>query len=142
VKPTAFETAALGVATYRAFELKKNDTGEVEQVAHEYILVLDMNALAKVKEETGIDLMDRENWPWGSLNAQEITTALWCAMLRFHPDMTPDAVRAIVPPMEVWKVRNMLLELCYPGALERIAKASENGGSGELAPANPPAATS
>jgi hypothetical protein len=106
----------------------------------EYTLVLDMNALAKVKKETDLDLMDRDKWVWADLNALQVTTILWCALSRFHPEVTLEQARAMIPPAEVWKLRSVLLELCFPGALERLQKAQAEAKQADSP--NPPPATS
>lgn len=142
MKPTAFEASALGVATYKTVDLTRDaETGELKDVVREYTLVLDMNAQAKVSELLNKNILGLgDEWVWDKLTPEEVTTILHCSMARFHPEVTLEEARRVVPPVDLWKVHNILVELCFPGILKRIADANA-AKAAETAP-NPPSATS
>ena len=118
---TAFEAASLGVATFTVNQLDEN----LLETSKQYKLVFDMNAQAKALEQIKRDLTDISNWQ--HMSGAEITTVLWCAFERFHPEVTLKEVRQMVPLSQTGAVFNMLLELCFPGILERLSKIkSEN----------------
>lgn len=127
---TAFEAASLSVAKITVKDLDNN----LNEVQKEYKLVLDMNAQAKVLEQIDRDLTDLKNWQ--NLNGADISTICWCAFERFHPEVTLKDVRRMLSPAQIGAVFNLLLELCFPGILERIEKATAE------AQENPPAAKS
>lgn len=112
---TAFESASLSMSTLQVRRLK-NDKQE-ETVT--YDLVMDFNAIAKAQEHLGRDLSDVNQWQ--NLNGVEVTTVVWCALDRFHPEITLKEVRQMLTPAQSAQVSNMLLEMCFPGILERIA---------------------
>jgi hypothetical protein len=96
-------------------------------------LVMDFNALAKANAELGRDFADIKSWQ--NLNSVDTSTLCWCAFQRFHPDVTLEQVRSWLGPAQIWQLYNMLLELSFPGILERVAKKVAE--SGEFQP-NPP----
>jgi hypothetical protein len=90
----------------------------------EYRLVMDFNALAKASELLGRDFADIKSWQ--NLNSVDTSSLCWCGFNRFHPDVTLEQVRSWLGPAQIWQLYNMLLELCFPGILERIAKLGES----------------
>jgi hypothetical protein len=117
MKISSFEAAALGLAKIKVNKLNADLT---EQSA-EYTLCLDMNAHAKVLEHTGKDLTDPKAWQ--NLTAKEVVTICWCAFDRFYPEITLREVGQMLSPAQSGAVFTMLLELCFPGILERMEKA-------------------
>lgn len=118
---TAFEAASLGVARIKVNQLD----ADLNETVKEYVLVLDMNAHAKVLELLDRDLTDVKAWQ--NLSGADITTICWCAFERFQPDVTLKEVRQLLSPAQMGAVFNLLLELCFPGILERIAKIKPEG---------------
>jgi hypothetical protein len=129
---TAFEAASLGVARIKVHQLD-NDLNETIK---EYKLCLDMNAQAHVLELIDRDLTELKNWQ--NLSGIDISSVCWCAFERFHPEMPLKEVRQVLSPANMGATFNMLLELTFPGILERLAKIKPEG---ESQP-NPPCATS
>lgn len=116
IKVTSFEAAALSVSKL----LVKQLNTQMEEVDREFNLVMDFNAIAKAQELLGKDLVDVKNWQ--GLTSSETITICWCAMQRFHPEITLDEVRGMLPPAASVEVSNMLLEMAFPGIIERIDK--------------------
>lgn len=112
---TAFESASLSMSTLQVRRLNKDKQEEVVP----YDLVMDFNAIAKAQEHLGRDLSDVTQWQ--NLTGTEVTTIVWCALDRFHPEVTLVEVRQMLTPAQSAQVCNMLLEMCFPGILERIA---------------------
>lgn len=113
-KITSFEAASLSAGKLQVKRLAADLSDKTE----EYTLVMDFNAIAKAQEHIGRDLTDVRNWQ--TLNGVEIITVTWCALGRFHPDLTLDEVRGMLPPSQTYAIVNMLLEMCFPGFTERV----------------------
>jgi hypothetical protein len=110
-----FEAASLSTSTLL---VKKLGDDKTEQTA-EYTLVMDFNAVAKAQEHLGRDLSRGSNW--NDLTGSEITVVCWCAFDRFYPEVTLREVRQMLTPAQSSVVCDMLLEMCFPGVLQRIA---------------------
>lgn len=135
-KVTSFEAASLATGT---LIVKKPGPGPDDpEIQEEYTLAMDFKAIAKALEHTGRDLVAFPNWE--GMKGPEIYTVCWCAMSRFHPAVSLEAVQEMIPPAHAIHVANMLLELCFPGVTEEMAKIREMMKSmktGEQPP-NPP----
>jgi hypothetical protein len=111
---STFESASLSVCTMQVKRLTDDKQEEIK----DYTLVMDFNAIAKAQEQLGRDLSDITKWQ--DLSGPEITTVVWCALDRFHFDVTLKEVRQMLTPAQSAVVCNMLLEMCFPGIIERI----------------------
>jgi hypothetical protein len=116
-KITAFESASL---SFTKLQVKRLNA-QLEEEELEYTLVLDFNAIAKALQHTGRDLTDIRNWE--NISGPEVSTVCWCAFNRFHPDVTLEQVREMLSPAQSNAVCDMLLEMCFPGVLAKIAEA-------------------
>jgi hypothetical protein len=114
------ETASLGIARVivKNVELVGGEPKEVEQT---YNLALDFNAVALALDKTGLDFMRSESWQ--GLSSAKLRTLCWCAFQRFHPEISEAQVGQMFSPADEGAVWNMLIELAFPGALDRISKA-------------------
>lgn len=120
IKP--YETASLGVARLQVTDTELVD-GEIKETQKTFYLVIDFNTLALALKETGLDFAAPSSWD-GLLPAQ-VLQLCWCSMQRFHAGTTLEEVGRMLAPAERWKVRDMLLELAFPGSLEAMAQANE-----------------
>ncbi len=132
--------STVSCAKFKVKKLEKVD-GEPKELDQEFILVLDMKAMAITREKTGIDFLDLDKW-FGA-EPRHIGTLLWSSFRRFHPEVTEEEASDMVLAETYWHVRKMLMDLCFPGLFDTLveakmkefaAKASEKP-AGEPAPA-------
>src|SRR6185437_5949046 len=90
----------------------------------EHRLVMDFNAIAKANELIGRDFADIASWQ--KLSALDVTTLCWCALLKHHSEATLEQVRSWINPAEVWQLFNLLLELSFPGILDKLGEKQPN----------------
>lgn len=132
-----FESASLSTSTLMVKRL--NDQKAEELV--EYTLVMDFNAVAKAQQHLGRDLSRGASW--SDLTGTDITVICWCAFDRYYPEITLREVRQMLTPAQSALVCDMLLEMCFPGVLQRIedslAEKARAAAAGEESPdtANP-----
>src|SRR5260370_584092 len=140
-EPTNVEAGSLSIATFKVNRLTMAD-GKVSEVPAEYNLVMDFNALAKARKEIGREFTDPNSW--SNLDTDQLSALCWCAFLRFHPEVSLEEVRGMLPPAARSEIWMMLMELCFPGAAERIEKAAAAAAADDqVGPSpNPPAPTS
>lgn len=141
----AVKSAALSVAHLDVTNLDK----ELQETSVRYTLVMDFNALAIAQDLLHRDFASFDSWrvkdgdSFRILDSQEVTTLAWCAMQRFHPEVTLKELRECIPPGEHVPLYSMLLEMCFPGVTEAAQKVVEqraNGvDSGETQPNPQPA---
>lgn len=122
-----------------SFEVQSRDsvgtmTVTTEAGAQEFKLVLDFDAMDKILDKLGVDLCSP--MVWINLKGSKVPLVLHAAMQRHHPEMTIEKVHALIPINEVWGVRNLLMEMCFPGIMEKAAEEVQ------AKAANPPAAAS
>jgi hypothetical protein len=124
---TTFESPALSTCSLQV----RNEEGAFAA----YTLVMDFNAIARAHEQLGLDLSVARNWQ--GLTGPQITIVCWCAFDRFHPEIDLRAVRQMLSPAQSAQVFNMLLELSFPGILERIAASVKDAKAVEEKAADP-----
>lgn len=117
--PSSFCTASLKVKQLKA------DLTEDEKML---TLVMDMNSFSRALEHMNRDLTIPANWK--DLGPVDIAMVLWCSLHRFHPEITIEEAKRLIPLEHTAELFNMLIELCFPGIIEQLAKAS----SGEMRP--------
>lgn len=108
-----------------SFKLKSRDssgtmTVTTESGTQEFKLVLDFDAIDKMLDKLGVDLCSPMEW--ANLKGVKVPLVLHAAMQRHHPEMTIEKVNALIPINEVWRVRNLLMEMCFPGIMEKAAE--------------------
>jgi hypothetical protein len=129
-----FEAASLSTSTLL---VKKLGDDKQEQTI-EYTLSLDFNSVAKAQEHLGRDLSVLTNWQ--NMTGSDTSIVCWCALDRFHPEVTLRQLRQMISPAQSAIVSNMLLEMCFPGILERIRVQLEKKAKGESVEENPTSA--
>lgn len=104
-----------------------------------YKLVLDYNAIARAEAVVGRDLSKTKNWV--GLSGSQLSAIVWAALGKFHPDVTLEQARSFLAPAQQGELFVLLIEQCYPGILDRLAKATKEAAValGETEP-NAPAA--
>jgi hypothetical protein len=117
---TSFESMSLSTCEMRVKRL--NDQRQEENAV--LTLVMDFNAIAKAHDHLGKDLAEFKNWQ--HLTGPEVTVICWCALDRFHPEISLKEVRQYLSPAQSAEVCNMLLEMSFPGILDRIEKLVED----------------
>jgi hypothetical protein len=109
----------------------------VDGAVKEYTLVLDFDAVRAIIDQTatsdkpGIDIADAPQF--FAANSLQVLVIACCALKRHHPDMTVDKVRELVPPGNIWPLRNLMAELMWPGIADKIIRPA----SGDAAASNP-----
>jgi hypothetical protein len=116
------QTASVDVAKINV-KLLELVEGEPKEVDKSFNLVLDYAAVALALEKTGIDFAKAESW--FPIAPNHLVTLLWCSFQRFHPDVTEQQVSHMVAPAEQWTIRTMLMDLAFPGWVERMLKAQK-----------------
>lgn len=117
-KSLEFKPAALSYATLKVKQLAGTPS-DLHEEDKEYTLVADFNAIAKAQEHLGRDFTDISNWQ--GMTGVDVVTLAWCTLDRFHPDVTLEQVRGMLPPQQTARVWELLVEMCFPGILERAA---------------------
>jgi len=117
-KITTVEAATLPIVQLKLTRLDS----ALNEIQESFNLVLDFNAIAMANAHLGRDLVMPESWQ--NLSSDQITYICWCAVQRFHPDVTLEQVRAMLPPGQIGLVFTSLLEMCFPGIIERMEKAA------------------
>jgi hypothetical protein len=97
-----------------------------------YSLVLNYNAIIKAEGITGINFASPFNWQ--KLSAENLSTILWAAMSKYHPEVTLDAVREWIPPANYSEIFASLMELCHPGFLDSALEVLKKKDAGENQP--------
>jgi hypothetical protein len=111
-----------------------DDAGK--EVAKEYKLVLDYNAIARAETVVGRDLSKTVNWM--GLTGVQLSAIVWSALGRFHPEVTLEECRSWLAPAQQGQLFELLIEQCYPGILDRIQTAMEEAkATGESQPNAP-----
>lgn len=107
-------------------------TIEVETDAgiKKYKLVLDFNAIARAQEELDKDFSITRTW-FNEMTSLDTVKLCWHALKRYHPEITFDEVGSWFSPEHIAPLNNLLLELAFPGTLERIKKVIEKKSQGE-----------
>jgi hypothetical protein len=116
------KTASVDVAKINVKMLDLVD-GEPKEIDKSYNLVLDFAAIALALDKTGIDFVKAENW--FPIAPKHLVTLLWCSFQRFHSDVTEEQVSHMIAPAEQWTIRTMLMDLAFPGWVDRMVKAQK-----------------
>jgi hypothetical protein len=115
-------TASVDVAKINVKMLDLVD-GEPKEIEKSYNLVLDFAAVSLALEKTGIDFAKSESW--FPIAPNHLVTLLWCSFQRFHSDVTEQQVSHMIAPAEQLTIRTMLMDLAFPGWVDRIIKAQK-----------------
>lgn len=84
-------------------------------------LCLDYRALAKIEDETGLDLKLPKTWD-GLSSGKMFPKIIWCCLTRYSPEVTLEEVIDNLNPAAHQYLRATLLELTFPGFLEEASK--------------------
>src|SRR6185312_10029857 len=113
---------------------------ETDAGVKKYKLVLDFNALARAHEELGKDFAQASSWFEG-MTSLETVKLCWYALKRYHPEITWEEVGSWFNAADMAHLNNLLIELAFPGTLERLNKAIEAKAKGEDKDAPPEVAS-
>jgi len=102
----------------------KLEVSQEDGSTQEFRLVMDFNALAKANELLGRDFADIKAWQ--GLGSVDTSALCWCAFHRFHPDVRLEQVRSWLGPAQIWQLYMLLLELSFPGILDKVAQPGES----------------
>jgi hypothetical protein len=113
---------------------------ETDSGIKKYKLVLDFNAIARAQEELGKDFSEVKSWFHG-MTSLDTVKLCWFALKRHHPEITWEEVGSWFSASDITPLNNLLIELAFPGTLDRIKKAIEDKAKGEDQDAPPEAAS-
>jgi hypothetical protein len=92
-------------------------------------MCLDYRAIAKFESETGLDVKRPDTWEQIT-SGETFAKLVWCCLTRYSPHITFDDVLDNLNPAAHQYLRAALLELTFPGFLERAAqRITEQGAS-------------
>jgi hypothetical protein len=103
---------------------------ETESGIKQYKLVLDFNAIARAQEELGKDFALFASWVHG-MTSRETVKLCHFALSKYHPDIRWEEVCSWFSPEHIAPLNNLLIELAFPGTLDRINKSLEDKAKGE-----------
>lgn len=95
-----------------------------------YKLVLDFNAIARAQEELGKDFALFASWVHG-MTSRETVKLCYFALQRYHPEITWEEVGSWFSAEHIAPLNNLLIDLAFPGTLDRIKKSLEDKSKGE-----------
>lgn len=113
---------------------------ETDAGIKKYKLVLDFNVISRAQEELGKDFAQSSSWFHG-MTSLETVKLCWFSLKRFHPEVTWDEVCSWFSAEHIAPLNNLLIDLAFPGTLDRIKKAIEDKAQGEDQDAPPMAAS-
>ncbi len=85
-------------------------------------LCYDYPAIAKIEDETGLDLKRIENWQ-GISSGHQFPKIVWSGLHRYHPEVTLDEVLDKLNPWVQREISAAIFDLMFPGykeACERV----------------------
>jgi hypothetical protein len=126
-------TASVDIARINV-KLLEMVEGEPKETDKSFNLVLDYAAIALALDKTGIDFAKAENW--FPIAPKHLVTLLWCSFQRFHSDVTEEQVSHMIAPAEQWTIRTMLMDLAFPGWVDRMVKAQKEEASRAAPPSS------
>jgi hypothetical protein len=103
---------------------------EADAGIKKYKLVLDFNAIARAQEELGKDFALFASWVQGMTSLETVKLCFF-ALNRYHPDITWDEVGSWFSAADIAPLNNLLIDLAFPGTLDRIKKSLEDKSKGE-----------
>src|SRR5271154_2588321 len=83
-------------------------------------LCYDYNAIARIQELTGLDLLQFENWK--EVGSAHFPTIVHCGLARYQPNVTLSEVMSKLDPVVQVPITNTIIYMLFPGFREWIEK--------------------
>jgi len=92
-------------------------------------LCYDYNAIARIEELTGLDLLNIESWK--EVGSKHFPVIVHCGLARYQPKITLPEVISKLDPVVQTPIQNTIIYMLFPGFrewVEKQAKEKDQGG--------------